>query len=246
MDDSKFLKEIKAVRALHRLMADAQTCKRLHEEAGLPLPRPLVALFHPDEPLEDRKASPPPELVEIPRPLRPVSKPRGCTDEWIYFPVEEAQETSLVLAALSTYMAITPSEIIKGIQSFRPHVNIGTIANIGSRLEQEGLIRRDHKGWILIPGTLQPEIAGNHIWGIPGVFQKQELAAYRRTVILHVLRSFSSGLQVAQLTRTLEAHCPWLSDDIPVTKFLVKADIEALADKKLVKKIGGTKKWGVA
>jgi hypothetical protein len=240
--DGRFSKEFEALNALTSLMADAETCKRLHEEAGLPLPRPLAVLFDLEKPRDDSSANPP--ALEIPRPPRPKRSPRGST-EWIYLPIEEAQETSLVLAVLSINIAVTPSAIVERVQSLRPQVNKGTIANIGTRLEQEQIIRRDHNGWMLVHGKPTPEIIDNYIWGTPGAFQKQELAAYRRMVILHVLRSYSDGLQVAQLTRTLETHCPWLSEDIPVTKFLVKADIEALADKKLVRMIDGSKKWGL-
>lgn len=241
--NGRFGKEFEALTALAKLMADADTCKRLYEEAGLPLPRPLAVMFDLEKPPGVSMADPP--AVVIPRPARPPRSPRGSTD-WIYFPIDEAQETSLVLAVLSTNIPVTPSAVVERVQSLRPQVNKGTIANIGSRLEQERRIRRDHNGWMLIHGTNAPEIFDDFIWGSPDAFQKQELAAYRRMVILHVLRSCSDGLQVAQLTRALETQCPWLSEDIPVTKFLVKADMKALADKKLVKIIGDSKKWGLA
>lgn len=247
--DGRFSKEYEALTALTRLMADAETCKRLHEEAGLPLPRPLAVLFDVGQPLDSSNANPPApapaSALAIPRLPRPKRLPRGVTEDWIHLPIEEVQETSLVLSALNTYMSVAPSEIIKRVQALRPEANTGTIANIGSRLEKERIIRRDHDGWILVDRKCTIEITDKYIWGPPDVFQKQELAAYRRMVILHVLRSWSDGLQVAQITRILEYNCEWLSDAIPVTKFLVKVDIEVLAARKLVKRIGGSKKWGL-
>lgn len=243
----RFSKESEAVAAYAKLMADAEACKRLYEDAGEPLPRRLAVMFDPEN-TRDASKTGSSLMAEIPRPPRPKKPwPRGATEEWIYFPITEAQETSLVLAVLSPQMAIPVSEIIARVQALRPDVTVnkGSIANIGSRLKQEGTIRYEHTGWILTHGEQTPEILDEYIWGTPDMFQKQELAAYRRLVILHVLRSVSDGLQVSQLTRTIEEQCPWLSDAIPVTKFLVKVDIGILAEKKLVRKIGGSQKWGL-
>lgn len=241
--ESRFGKENEAIKAIAQLMADAQTCRRLYEEAGLPLPRPLIALFDLEE-SPDRGNANPPEVV-IPPPPRPARAPRGST-EWIYLPLEDAQETSLVLAVLLPNMAIVQPEIVKRVQSYRPQVNTGTIANIVSRLAKQNIIRRVYSGWLLSDIKYTTEITDNYIWGAPRVFRAQELASYRRMVILHVLKSYPDGLQVAQLSRVLDTRCPWLNEALPVTKVHVKADIEALADIGLVRRIGGSSNWGLA
>lgn len=245
--DGRFTKEYEALTDLTRLMAEAVLCKRRFEEAGLPIPRPLAVLLDVEAPpAESRPSQPPAIIVEVPPLPRPRRSPRRSSAQWLYLPIEEAQETSLVLAVLTTNMPVAPLQVVEMVQAVRPQVNKGTIANVGSRLAQEEIICRDENGWRLKDEHRSLEIIDDYIWGPPSAFQKQELAAYRRMAILHVLRSISGGLQTSQITQALEKHCPWFDDDtIPVTKFLVKADMEALAERKLVKKIGGTKKWGL-
>lgn len=240
--DNNFQKEHKATAAFLKLMEDAEVCRLLHVEAGLRLPVRLAAMFQPDY-RDDGNASS--AAIAIPRPPPPSQPPRGATAGWIYLRIADAQETSLVLAVLARNKGTSASMTIQMVQALRPNVNTGTIANIGSRLEQEGIIRRDADGWWLVSTDHSFEFTREHIWGPPCAFQKQELATYRRMVILHILGLSADGQQVSQLTKILEKHCPWFSDDIPVTKFLVKADMAALSAKKLVKKISGSQKWAL-
>lgn len=243
MTTLQFSKERKAFSALNALLDAADECRRLYEDAGLPLPQPLARLFG----LMDTKADNEDrqQVFQITPPQRPAA-PLGADETWIYVPVADALPTSLVLAVLAAEkQAMPPSLLIERIQKYRDDVNKGSIANIGSRLDAEGAICRDDGHWML-SGTRQvPVIAGAHIWGPAGAFQKQELAAHRRVLVEHVLRSCPDGLQIAQLTRTLQESCPWIRPEIPLNKDQVKADIMDLAERGIVKRVGGSGKWKV-
>ncbi|WP_146140689.1 hypothetical protein [Haliangium sp. UPWRP_2] len=240
-------KERAALDALNKLLDDAEVCKRLWEEAGMPLPRPLTALFVSKAAHDDSEAPALPlPLMEIPRPKRPRPLPRGVTHEWIYVPINEAHEASLVRAMLSSTVAHSIAELIMAVSDYgRADVNKGSIANIGSRLNREGVITYTETGWKLREGQNTLEISGDHLWGPLKAFHAQEVAAYRRMSIMHILRSFSGGLQIAQISEALHSYCSWFNTSIPHGQFLIKTDMKTLADKKLVRKIGGSHKWGL-
>ena len=248
MDDDRIDIERKAIAAyaLQRVMAEIEACKRVHEQAGLPMPSLPVAMLRPEE---SPKVNERPALFTIPRPPAPDGTPlRGFTDKWIYLPLKDAQATSLVLAILNPAVATPLPELVTLVQEFKKNVNKGTIANIGTRLFRERLIQRTEKGWTLSHAKASSlVIDGDVIWGEPKDFQPEELAAFRRNMILHVMRSFSDGVQVAQLAKILnpKTHCPWFNPTIPVNKFLITADLKALAKENLVTMIPETKKWGL-
>lgn len=238
-----FTKEAVAYQALARLLESAQDCKRMFEEAGVgSLPNPLMRLLGEEGVL----TLSPPALrarMTIPPPPRP-SAPEGVAHEWIWVPVADLKATNLVLAILRGAGRPTPArEVIEGVQRLRPDISKGTIANIGTRLGDTTIVRSDD-GWCLAQGRLAPILHGEYAWGPVEFFEPHEIAAHRRLAILHILHSQPDGLQIMQITKTLQESCPWLPREIPRTKDLVKMDMDALDVSGVAKRVvGHSGKW---
>ncbi len=62
-------------------------------------------------------------------------------------------------------------------------------------------------------------------------------------LVLHVLKVFKGGLQILQIVDMLQHMGQCLA---PVSKDLVKADMEVMQDEKKVKKQGNSGKWVLA
>ncbi len=75
------------------------------------------------------------------------------------------------------------------------------------------------------------------------MFMKQEVAARRREAIVYVLGLFEGGLMNMQIVEQLE-RCPWLKT--PLSKDLVKMDMEDLKAAGRVKRVSHTNKWALA
>jgi hypothetical protein len=119
-------------------------------------------------------------------------------------------------------------------------VNKGSVANIGTRLQERGVITRPKgQGWTLMDSSRAPVLNGKYAWGDPEMFIAQELAARRREAIVHVLRHFRDGLQNMQILTQLEG-CTWLKT--PLTKDLVKMDMLDLQHDVKVRR-GSSRKW---
>jgi hypothetical protein len=135
---------------------------------------------------------------------------------------------------------VRAKEVVGRVKELLPDVSSGSIANIGTRLDKTNVILRDDRGWEL----LSPEDAGvifnSHLWAPASVLSSQELAAYRREAILHLLSLNKTGLQATQVEEQLQ-HCTWLQ--APVSKDLVKVDLEVLASDKKIRRRGNTRKW---
>ena len=115
------------------------------------------------------------------------------------------------------------------------NVNLRSVYNVGPRLQKEGLIEKSSDGWELTDPSRAPVVHEGHAWGSQSVFTRQEIAAYRRELILGLLRRSADGLLAMQITRELEK-----SEFCKVTanKDVVKLDLQALVAEKKIKRHG--------
>lgn len=230
--------EERAYERLRDLLADARDVRAIFEAANLPLPPSLRRLFG-DADSGDRNGAI--GQIRIP-PLKSPPRPRDVPADWIWIPLRDASPQTIVLALLRPRQEFTPAkQIAEEVTERKPDCNLGSVYNIGPRLQERGVIERDERGWRLTNSSSMPTLEGEHVWWKPQEFTKQELAAHRRLAIIHLLSAFSDGLQTMQITRQLQ------DSDLckaPVNKDLVKMDMEALLAEKKVRRIA--RKWTVA
>src|SRR5215831_16525279 len=138
----------------------------------------------------------------------PSFKPQGppsAEADWVWIEAKNATPGTAALAILKASSApLTVREIHEKVSESLPEVSQGTIANVGTRALENGLITRDEEGrWRLAKPEKGAVIFGEYLWGPPSAFQMHELAAYRRNAIMHLLRQTPTGLQQAQLLTQL-------------------------------------------
>ncbi len=233
-------KEIRALESLSKLMKAAEECRNLFDEAGMDYPEPLRRVLGQIKPEDAAGAT---RTIQIPPP--PVSRPTGVGDGWIYVPKDALTPQTVVLGVLRDAAAPMPvGQIVSEVSANECDANDGSIANIGTRLQRLGIIERTDDGWRLLDKSKAPLLNGKYAWGpAEGVFMKQEVAARRREAIVYVLGLFPSGLMNMQIVEQLEA-CAWLKT--PLSKDLVKMDLEDLKAAGRVKRVGNTNKWVLA
>jgi len=238
MNNDLFSAEMEATRSLVELYEQAKKCQALFERAHMALPEPLRRVLGMNSVTE--RSSAPPNISGPEKPPMPVD----AGPDWIWIKASEAAPATVVLAILRAANGpLRPKEIIEQVISVLNDVPAGTVYNVGPRLESKQVIRRSEEGWELI----KPESAGlihkGFLWGPISAFGKQELAAQRRTALLHVLSFHPTGLQIVQILQQLK-RCSWIA--APVNKDLVKEDIGVLDSQGKVKRRGNTKNWQIA
>ena len=236
MSPDLFNAEQEALRSLMDWLEQAKKCQALYERAHMKLPEPLKRV------LGMESSSEKPSGSHIEPPDRPPMPPEAESD-WIWISQEYATVTSVVLAVLRAAKApLRAKDVSERVVAILPAVPYGTVANVGSRLNDKE-IQRTEDGWKL----LHPENAGviyqGNFWGPPAIFDKFELAAHRRNAILHLLRHFRTGLQTVQILGELQKCNSWVR--APINKDLLKEDMEFLQDKGKVRRRGNSKKWEV-
>jgi len=168
--------------------------------------------------------------------------PNGAKSDWVWISQESATPTNILLALLRASKApIRAREVIAQVHEIQPAVLRGSINNIGSRLGGK-TIGRTKDGWRLINPDAAGIIHAGYLWGPREILFKTELAAHRREAILHVLGFFQSGLQLRQILEQLK-RCPWVR--APLSKDLLKADLELLNEAKKIRKRGKSGKWEI-
>jgi hypothetical protein len=235
-----FGKEEAAQEAYTRLMKESREVRSLFESAGIPLPGRLARFFD-----EEVISSPSKRMkIQVPPPPMPP-KPADYRDGWIWIPASSATPTTLVRAAMKGYgQPMNPRVVTSEVERLGgKSVVSGTIANIGTRLEAAGQISRVDGLWSLTDKSFPQVVHDGYAWGPVESFDKSEVAAHRRILIIHVLGSHSDGQQIVQLTRALQT-CDWVR--APLSKDLVKMDLKQLQAEGKVRKGGGhSGKWEV-
>lgn len=234
-------KELRALEALSKMVKAAEDCRNLFDEAGMAYPEPLRRLLGLMKP-EDAGMTRREPSIQIPPP--DVSRPPGVADGWIYVPKAALTPQTVVLGLLREVGVPLPvKQVVTAVRATGCEANDGSIANIGTRLASQGVITRSDSGWSLVDKEKAPILNGKYAWGTADMFMKQEVAARRRDAILHMLKLFPAGLMSLQIVEQLEG-CAWLKT--PLSKDLVKMDMEDLKRDGLVRRSGTTKKWVLA
>lgn len=172
-------------------------------------------------------------------PPLPEVRPRGVPSDWISIPLADATMQTLVLATLrAAGRAMAPKEIEAAIKGKGHSTSLGSITNIGGRIEA---IQRGPSGWTLKASDKAPVISEDSLWGPPSVLTSPELAARRRLAILHALRSLNAdGVTAGELLTAL-GQCAWLR--CPLSKDVLKADLENLSSGSSPRLVRDGKTW---
>lgn len=233
-----YLAEKDAYASFAKLLTQVDECKRLFERAGIDVPEPLKRLMGTANGNRRRRTR-----VSIPaldRDYRPIQAVEA-QEEWLSIPAVEGTATSLVLAALRDKSTPVPVRRVgELVAEVNPRIALGSIHNIGTRLSAQGVIRRTEDGWALLRNEASPLLDHGYLWGPRNVFDKPDLAAHRREAILHILECFPGGLQIVQIVEQLKSTSWVLA---PVSKDLLKADMEILENDRKVRRVGNSKKW---
>jgi hypothetical protein len=232
--------EREAIQSLSELYEKAMACHELYERAHLALPESLKRFLG----IHESRGEVTPEKIfkqsHVPPPNEP-SRPAEASDDWIYIRTRDASVNSLVLAFLrSSNGPLRPREISELISRANPEAASGSVANAGTRLQADNSIERTDEGWRLLRPEIAGVVSGDFLWARPSTLSKQDVAAHRRDAILHLLSQFPSGLQVVQIVEQLRL-CPWVQ--APSSKDLLKADMEVLESRGLVRQRGNSRKW---
>jgi hypothetical protein len=235
--------EAEAYESVSVVYAAARKCRELHERAGLPLPPRIQRLLDPAPPTASVHSDGS-HSARIPAPEH-ASVPREATADWISVPIEEGTATTVALAVLrgANGDPVRARDVSDRVIELLPQTTPGTIANSGTRLSNDGTIARTDEGWMLLKMEKAPILHDGMLWGPDSVFAREELAAYRRMAILHILKHYPKGLQVVQIVEQLNA-CEWVR--ATANKDMLKLDMQALMDAKKVRRVGNTRKWQLA
>jgi hypothetical protein len=168
--------------------------------------------------------------------------PASVDDGSIGIPVIDASTTSMTLAILG--QSAEPkmaADITAEINEHPGHESVipGTVMNILSRHDGVLVARRDKNRWFLKDADQAPQIINGYLYAKPSQLQRQELAAYRRQMILSVLEREGSGLMLAQIERRLEG----MEHIAPVNKDALKPDLKALCKDGKIRQVGNSRKW---
>jgi hypothetical protein len=216
------------------LLEKAEETRRVYQSLRLPLPDALRRLIGSNGTDEAGGAA---SGFKLP------AMPPEAADDWTWIPLAESSPGTLVRALL--HVATGPlksKELYEQINAMGINASLGTVSNAAVRLETQEIIRRDvGGGWVIAKPDQAGIISEGHMWGPQSIFTAQELAAHRREAIIQLLRKWSGGLQMVQLTEQLR-QLDWLR--APVNKDLVKADLDRLqGENKVRRALGHSRKW---
>lgn len=197
---------------------------------GVSLPNTLELITKPSNGQASRS------LVALPPP-RPDA-PSEAGSEWRWINEADASPQTLVLAFLNEGKPLGAKEIIARISKIHKDTNPGVIYNVLARL-QDKKIRKSGKSWELMPDQAAPSYYKGNIWASGELLSVQELAAFRRMSVRHLMNSYSDGIKMVEIFRIL-GKVDWLKT--PISKDLIKADLEAM-EGKFVRQMGRSKKW---
>lgn len=236
---SDFARERAASAALSKFLDDAPEVARLFELANMEVPAPVARVLGMSTSSGQRGGDDHRISASAVN-----DRPDDWTPEWLWIDASQGSLNTLVLAILrEAGKSLLPRQLIQKIATIQPETVAGSIYNVGPRLDRAGKIQRDNHGWQLDDSSdvAIPILQNGRLWGPKEAFEKYDIAAYRRQMIIDTLASEPDGLMTVQLTRKLAAadRC-----DTPINKDLVKVDLQVLYGKGLVRRGGGhAKKW---
>jgi hypothetical protein len=154
-------------------------------------------------------------------------------------PLRDLSPVNLALAVLAASgVEMAPKAALTEARKVWPDVVSGSFYNVGTRLERDGLIRKTDSGWAIVDASKAPVINVGYAWGPVAIFSRWEVASHRRELILHLLGD-RGGQMIMQIVAALAKD----GCKAPVTKDLVKVDMQCLQKDEKVKRVGNSKKW---
>jgi hypothetical protein len=227
--------EEKAIAAYKKAIDAVRECGVAYENAGMAPPDRIVRFMTSSA---ASVADPKPRMPQLPPPARP-QQPPDARPSWLWLPFDSVTPTTAILAILRTAGGtLSPSDIKARIDALREEpVSKGVVANIGTRLDGKDIVRTDD-GWSLLNREAAPVLHESNVWGPKEAFETYDIAEHRRRCVMHVLRQ--QELQVMQILRTLE-ECSWIH--APLSKDLLKTDLQLLDSENKAKRIGNSGKW---
>jgi len=235
IDWRKMDAEREALKSLMDLYDLAKKCQQLHEAAAMPVPESLKRFLGMSDSSGNAGALKRGTSIEPPS---HVSPPEANAD-WISIPVAEASVSTVALAILRKAGLMRAKDLNEAVLELLPEATAGSVSNMGTRL-QATVIDRTEDGWKLLNKEAAGIITNGRLWGPVTVFGLPDVAAHRRESILHILKSYPSGLQIVQIVDQLR-KCSWVH--APVNKDLLKADMEKLQSEDKARRRGNSKKW---
>lgn len=240
MAGEKFKAEMLAFQAFSRLLEQAEACAAAFTNASIEVPEPLKRLLAEEPEGEDESKDA--QLSLIP-PIKREHVPGVAERDWVSIPIKECTATSVTLAVLRNAVVPMRSRDVKNaVCGLLSSASDGVVSNIATRL-RDSLIRVDDQGWSLVALECAPVLDGEFLWGPPGIFQKQEIAAHRREAIILILERYQSGLQIVQIVDELR-RLGWVK--APINKDLVKEDVQRLSEIGKIRRRGNSGKWEIS
>lgn len=230
--------ELEASKSLVDLLELADRTRQLYQSARLPLPDALRRLLGSNNTQHDGYSA---TLAQSAVPPNPPE----AEHDWAWVPLSESAPVTLIKALLRRNDGLRSKELYEQIAALEIEASLGTVSNAAVRLESHGIIVRDvdSQAWKLVKPEMAGVIGDGYVWGPPDSFTMQELAAHRRQAILQLLGANHGGLQLVQLTEELR-KLGWVR--APINKDLLKGDMDWLLGKHKVRRIGNSRKWGLA
>jgi hypothetical protein len=233
--------ESQAIQSLVQLYEQAKKCQQLYEQAHMALPEPLKR-FLGIEPVGNSNHSSSRPTLQIPQPSN-RKPPEGAAQDWLWVNVRHCTPSTLIAAVLRQAPEMLTKQVIARVTSLNPDIVTGSIYNAATRLETTGLIDRKDGVWQIKNQSSAPIIDNDVVWWNAQMFQVHEKAAHRRDAILYILSHFETGLEILQIVEQLQ-NCSWMK--APVSKDLLKVDVEVLESERKIRRRGNTRKWELA
>ncbi len=224
---------LRAMKSFEKLVEDARTVRLQFQDADMDVPKPLALLLG-----ETGR-----ERGSVWRGPQPPKRPTRAKEHWLWADAKSLVPFELAPAILRREKRHIPASEIVGIilSEFLPNQNTTSILNTGPRLEAQGIIKRFDDGWHLLDASKAPYLYEGVAWGPAEVFQSQTVAAFRRMLILDLLKVMPGGLMTMQILEHLKTS-GLVRGPVP-TKELTMDDMEVLERENKVRRVGNAKKW---
>jgi hypothetical protein len=233
--------EQEAYQSYLALLDQARRCAELYERAELDLPervQRLLGMIEGGARKVTRNAG-----AHIQPPER-INPPKESGVDWISIDAKKGIVTTVMLAILRSANGgpVRSKEVTEKVREILQDATPGSVANAGTRVFGDSVERTD-EGWKLIKPEKAAILHEGRLWGPPSVFVSPEIAAHRRDGILHILKAFPTGLQIVQIVEQLK-NCSWVK--APVSKDLLKMDMQVLRSEEKVRQVSHSKKWQIS
>jgi hypothetical protein len=190
-------------------------------------------------------ASPTAAQASTPKAIAPErpSAPDRADSDWVWIKPKEASSQTLLLAVLNQFGPVEPKAIIDKVRQISgQEISQGTVYNVGHRFSGKK-IHKDEGGWSITAGQAAPIIFGSNVWAPPSMLSVQEIAAFRRMAIEHLIRKSLGGLKRIAIVNFLKS-ADWIKQrKVPVSKDLIKADLVSMETDGRIKKDPSTGHW---